>query len=58
MPQVILSSDEFGLEEFDYESVKEARAGFERLKKSCQAETDQDGIERTLVLALESWTTD
>jgi hypothetical protein len=58
MPQVILTSDEFGSEEFEYDTVKEARAGFERLKESCQEETDKDGIERRLILALETWTTD
>jgi hypothetical protein len=55
---VILSSEEFGSEEFDYDTLKEARAGFSRLKESCQAETDNDGIERRLILALETWTTD
>jgi hypothetical protein len=58
MPQVILTSEEFGSEEFDYDTLKEARAGFNRLKQSCQEETDKDGIERRLVLALEAWTTD
>jgi hypothetical protein len=58
MPHVILTSEEFGEEEFDYDTLKEARAGFERLKQSCQAESDKDGIERRLVLALETWTTD
>jgi hypothetical protein len=58
MPQVILTSEEFGEETFDYDTLKEAREGFSRLKQSCKAETDNDGIERRLVLALESWTTD
>ena len=58
MPQVIMSSDEYGTEEFDFDTLKEAREGFNRLKESCQAETNQDEIERRLVLALEVWTTD
>ena len=58
MPKVIMLSDEFGLEEFDYETQQEARAGFERLKESCQATAAKDGIERRLILALETWTTD
>lgn len=58
MPQVILSSAEFGSEEFDYDTLKEAREGFNRLKESCQVETDNDGIERRLVLAVETWMTD
>ena len=58
MPQVILSSDEHGEETFDYDTLKEAREGFNRLKESCQVETENDGIERRLVLALETWVTD
>ena len=58
MPQVILTSDEFGEEEFDYDTLREAREGFNRLKLSCQAETEKDSIERRLILAVESWTTD
>ncbi len=58
MPQVILTSDEFGHEEFDYDTLKEAKAAFARLKKSCQVETEKDDIERRLILALETWTTD
>lgn len=56
--QVILSSDEFGREEFDYDTTKEARKGFERLKKACQKEFEDDGIERKLVLALDTWVTE
>ena len=58
MPQVILSSEEFGSEEFDYDTLKEAREGFARLKESCQAEADNDGVERRLILAVETWETD
>jgi len=58
MPLVILSSDEFGEEEFDFDTLEEARAGFERLKQSCQIEAEKDSIERRLILALETWTTD
>jgi hypothetical protein len=58
MPQVILSSDEFGFEEFDYDTLKEARAGFNQLKHSCQAESEMDNIERRLILAVDTWTTE
>lgn len=58
MAQVVLSSEEFGSEEFEYDTLKEARTGFNRLKESCQAETDNDGIERRLILAVETWMTD
>jgi hypothetical protein len=52
--KVIMLSDEFGLEEFDYDTEQEAREGFERLKATCQA--SEDGIERHLFLAIDTWT--
>ena len=52
--KVIMWSDEFGLEEFSYETEQEAREGFERLKTTCQA--SKDGIERHLYLAIATWT--
>lgn len=54
MPQIIMWSEEFSLEVFDYDTEKEAREGFERLKATCQA--SKDGIERHLFLAIDSWT--
>ena len=58
MPQIIMYSDEFGFEDFDYDTLKEARAGFNRLKESCQKGTDEDQIERRLWLAVDSWTSE
>ena len=52
--KVIMWSEEYGLEEFDYENEQEAREGFERLKVTCQA--SEDGIERHLFLAIDTWT--
>ena len=47
-------SEDFGSEEFSYATEQEARAGFERLKTTCQA--SKDGIERHLYLAIDIWT--
>jgi hypothetical protein len=58
MPQVIMYSDEFGFEEFDYDTEEEARQGYERLKKSCELEASRDSIQRRLILALETWETE
>jgi hypothetical protein len=58
MPQIIMKSEEFGEEEFDYDTVEEAQEGFTRLKESCQQCAQNDGIERTLLLVLDSWTTE
>ena len=52
--KVIMWSDEFGLEEFSYDTEQEAREGFERLKATCQA--SNDGIERHIYLAIDTWT--
>ena len=52
--KVIMWSDEFGLEEFNYETEQEAREGFERLKASCGV--SNDGIERHIYLVIETWT--
>ena len=54
MPQVIMWSDEYGLEEFNYDTEQEAREGFERLKATCQ--DNDDGIDRHLFLAIDTWT--
>lgn len=54
MPHVIMWSEDFGLEEFSYETEQEAREGFERLKTTCRA--SNDGIERHLYLAIDTWT--
>ena len=47
---VTLASEEFGHEEFKYDSLKEARAGYNRLVKNVQDEADKDMVERTLTL--------
>ena len=57
MPFVIMRSEEFGEEEFDYETLKEAKDGFKRLKQSSDEHSAEDGIERTLLLVLDTYTT-
>jgi hypothetical protein len=57
-PKIILYSQEFGFEEFDYETLEEAEAGLERLKKKCYEAHQSDGIERHLWLVLSDWATD
>lgn len=56
-PQVIMFSDEFGFEAFDYDTVEEAEAGFGRLQKDCSRAYNSDGIERRLFLVRADWTT-
>ncbi len=60
--KIVLYSEKFGSEDFDYETLKEASLGFERLKKSCGDCFLFDKIERSLDLEkrgliLEEWTT-
>jgi hypothetical protein len=57
MPFVIMRSEEFGEEEFEYETLKEAKEGFKRLKKSTDQHATEDGIERTLLLVLDTYST-
>lgn len=47
---VRMSSEEYGAEEFNYESVGEALDGMKRLARSTRAAREQDGIEREIVL--------
>jgi hypothetical protein len=56
-PQVKMYSDEFGFEEFAYDSIEEAEAGFGRLQKDCTRAYNSDGIERRVFLVLAEWTT-
>lgn len=49
---VRMSSDVFGTEHFEYDSMEEAKAGFERLKASILAQ--EDGVTRTLELIVAS----
>ena len=57
-PQVIMYSNEFGFEDFDYDTVAEAEAGFERLKRSCTKANKKDAIERRLFLVVAAWGTE
>ena len=47
---VTMSSFEFGTEDFAYDSLEEAVAGFNRLVKNCSKQFSEDGIERELKL--------
>ncbi len=58
VPQVIMYSDEYGFEDFDYDTVEEAEAGFERLKRDCAKAYKKDGIERRLLLVTAAWETE
>ena len=44
--KVIMSSDEFGAEEFEYDSPAEREAGLRRLMRSAKWHKEQDGITR------------
>ncbi len=44
--RVLLESDEFGREYFDYDSPREALAAVKRLTTAAAAETSRDGVER------------
>jgi hypothetical protein len=56
LPKVVMSSAEFGAEDFEYGTIEEAREGFERLKKTCAKSFKEDGIERRLLLVVADWT--
>jgi hypothetical protein len=47
---VTLSSDAFGEEDFEYNSLEEQLAGFERLRQSCTLGYFEDKIPRLLTL--------
>ena len=55
LPKVVMSSWEFGAEDFTYDTIEEAREGFERLKKECAKSFKDDGIERRLLLVVADW---
>jgi hypothetical protein len=57
MPIIIMRSEEFREEEFDYETLKEAKEGFKRLKKSSNEHSADDGIERELLLVVDRYVT-
>lgn len=46
----VLRSSTFGAENFWYESMHEAEAGFRRLHKAAKANTKIDGVRRTVTL--------
>jgi hypothetical protein len=50
--KIELSSDLYGSEEFDYDSLQEAMDGFERLVQRCVEEYDRDGENRKLTLII------
>lgn len=50
---VLLSSELYGSERFDYDSPREARLGFARLRSDCQREFLKDNIERKVQLVVE-----
>ena len=51
---IYLESDEFGSEEFSYDSIDEATEGVRRLLVSCLKHYQEDGIERTLRVEIRS----
>lgn len=55
LPKVVMSSEEFGTEDFEYDTIEEAREGFKRLKKECAKSYKKDGIERRLLLVIDDW---
>lgn len=59
MWQVLLTSEAFGEDTFEYDSLEEAEAGFQRLKESCLTQQKIDQIERelNLIQVLKTWTT-
>jgi hypothetical protein len=57
LPKVVMSSAEYGSEDFTYDTIEEAREGFERLKKKCAKSFKKDGIERRLLLVIDDWET-
>lgn len=47
---VVMESEEFGKEQFFYDSEGEAAMGFRRLKESCYRHYESDGVVRQLTL--------
>lgn len=54
-PQVVMWSEEHGIEAFNFDSLQEAQEGFERIKAVCRA--DKQGSERHLFLSIATWRT-
>lgn len=57
LSKVIMSSEEFGAEDFEYDTIEEAKEGFARLKQKCAESFKEDGIERRLLLVIADWGT-
>ena len=51
--EVLLVSQEFGTESFEYGSASEAREGMKRLLEKAKAETAIDGVRREVILCAE-----
>ncbi len=50
--RIVLSSDEYGHEDFNYDSLDELRTGMDQLLLSCDAASQVDGIDRTITAEL------
>lgn len=55
---VWLYSTVYDREEFEYDTLEEARAGYERLKLRATKFCKKDGIRRTVTLVIDSWSTE
>ena len=49
---VILRSEEFGSDEFEYSTKREMMAGITHLEKRAREQSRQDGIDREIVLKI------
>ena len=51
---VVLSSEPYGNEEFRYDSRRELLAGVARLFTACKRGTREDGIDRDVIIRIET----
>ncbi len=49
---VLLSSDVYGVDDFEYDNLAEAVEGVGRLARSCFTQSRKDGIDRRLTLLI------
>lgn len=49
--QVIMQSSDFGEDTYDYDTIEEARAGYNRLKKEIKKHQKKDKVQRTLTMS-------
>jgi hypothetical protein len=54
-PKVVMTSEEFGEEQFIYLTIDDARDGFLRLKRNCARSFKKDRIDRRLLLVIADW---